>query len=112
MFRGLFIGVDRYQTPINRLSCAKADAVALGSLFQDSAAGAVDLLLDADATKANIEAALDRLKSASPDDLVVVAFSGHGTDDHRLVPVDADLGYSRQAFDHGFSGCRNKERCP
>lgn len=90
MFRGLFIGVDRYQTPINRLSCAKADAVALGSLFQDSAAGAVDLLLDADATKANIEAALDRLKSASPDDLVVVAFSGHGTDDHRLVPVDAD----------------------
>ena len=29
-----------------------------------------------------------------------------------LATLAVNLGYSRQAFDHGFSGCRNKERCP
>jgi uncharacterized protein YndB with AHSA1/START domain len=28
------------------------------------------------------------------------------------VEVPVDLRYSRQAFDHGLSGCRNEERCP
>jgi len=32
--------------------------------------------------------------------------------DDRNLTVAIHLGYSRQAFDHGFSGCRNKERCP
>jgi helicase len=90
MLRGLFIGIDRYPAPINRLSCAKADALAIGSLFKDNSEGVATLLLDADATKRNIEAALDDLQSAAVDDLVVITFSGHGTDDHRLVPVDAD----------------------
>jgi len=29
-----------------------------------------------------------------------------------LEDLSVDLGYSRQVFDHGFSGCRNKERRP
>ncbi|MEO1093259.1 MAG: caspase family protein, partial [Pseudomonadota bacterium] len=46
---------------------------------------------DADATAQRIRRELDALQLASPDDLVVVTFSGHGTDDHRLVPVDVDV---------------------
>lgn len=33
-FRGLFIGVDRYQSPaIGELNCASRDAIALNALF-------------------------------------------------------------------------------
>lgn len=92
MFRGLFIGIDRYRAPVNRLSCARADAVALGSLFADNTEGSIAFLLDAGATRKDIEDALASLTSSDPDDLVVMTFSGHGTEDHRLVPVDADGG--------------------
>lgn len=92
MFRGLFIGIDRYLPPITRLSCARADAVALGSLFQDnSGGGSIDILVDADATRENIARALNSLKRADEDDFIVITFSGHGTADHRLVPVDTDV---------------------
>jgi helicase len=91
MLRGLFIGIDRYPAPINRLTCARADAVALGALFTDNSDGHVDVLTDADATRDNIVAALRALQTADTDDLVVIGFSGHGTEDHRLVPVDADI---------------------
>lgn len=90
MFRGLFIGIDRYQAPINRLTCAAADARALGALFADTVEGDVVELVDRDATSAAIRGALTQLQSADADDLVVISFSGHGTEDHRLVPVDAD----------------------
>ncbi|WP_300014446.1 DEAD/DEAH box helicase [Pseudonocardia sp.] len=90
MFRGLFIGIDRYAAPITRLSCARADAVALGCLFEDAGGAEVTFLLDADATADGIRTALERIKSdAADDDLVMVTFSGHGTEDHQLVPVDA-----------------------
>lgn len=89
MLRGLFIGIDKYTAPINRLSCARADAIALSSLFRDNSDGRVELLADADATRQRILDALKDFQHASEDDLVVVSFSGHGTDDHRLVPVDA-----------------------
>ena len=86
MLRGLFIGIDKYKAPINRLSCARADAVALSSLFRDNSHGEIELLADADATRQNILDALKQLQHASEDDLIVVSFSGHGTDDHRLIP--------------------------
>jgi helicase len=89
MLRGLFIGIDRYPAPINRLSCARADALALSSLFRDNSDGDIELLDDAAATRENILHALDGLRGADEDDLVIISFSGHGTDDHRLVPVDA-----------------------
>jgi replicative superfamily II helicase len=90
MLRGLFIGIDKYRVPISRLSCARADALALSCLLQDNSSGEVELLTDADATQDKIVGALNRLKHASDDDLVIIGFSGHGTEDHRLVPVDAD----------------------
>jgi len=91
MIRGLFIGIDRYQPPVNRLACAVADARALNSLFQDSLQGEFKALLDDKATRSAIEAELQALESCSPDDFVIITFSGHGTDDHRLVPVDVDV---------------------
>ncbi|WP_322858193.1 DEAD/DEAH box helicase [Mycobacterium europaeum] len=91
MLRGLFIGIDKYPAPITRLTCARADALALGSLFEDNSDnGSVTKLVDADATGENIVHAIEDLKAAREDDFVVITFSGHGTDDHRLVPIDAD----------------------
>jgi helicase len=89
MLRGLFIGIDRYKPPINRLSCARTDAAALSSLFRDNSDGKIELLADSDATHQRILDELKELQHASEDDLVVISFSGHGTEDHRLVPVDA-----------------------
>jgi helicase len=88
--KGLFIGIDRYRAPITRLSCAKADALALSSLFQDNLEGEITALLDDKATLEAIRAALVGFQSVRPDDLVVISFSGHGTEDHRLVPIDVD----------------------
>lgn len=90
MVLGLFIGINRYQAPVNRLSCAVADAQALGGLFADTLSGSFVELLDAEATKARIWEELQALESSHADDFVVITFSGHGTDDHRLVPVDVD----------------------
>jgi len=91
MIQGLFIGVNQYQLPITRLSCARADALALSSLASDSWPGSVATLLDGEATKANIITALQDLQQAGEDDFVIITFSGHGTEDHRLVPVDVDV---------------------
>ena len=90
MLRGLFVGIDKYSAPVNRLSCARADAQALGSLFEDTLEGDVNMLLDQDATKANITTQLQALSACEEDDFVVISFAGHGTEDHRLVPVDVD----------------------
>ena len=92
-FRGLFIGIDRYRAPeINELSCAKRDAVALEALFSDTLGGRTVLLSDQDATRARIEAEFLSLRDTSPDDTVVVAFSGHGSETHELVAYDTMLG--------------------
>lgn len=91
-FRGVFVGTDRYaSTAWDWLSTATRDAKALYALFSDSfGANASTLLLDQDATRDRIRAEFDRLAQAEPDDLVVVAFSGHGTPTHELVTYDAD----------------------
>jgi replicative superfamily II helicase len=91
MLRGLFIGIDKYQPPVGRLSCAVADAQALGGLLADSLDGEFKSLLDETATQENIRQDLDALEASAPDDFVVITFSGHGTEDHRLVPVDVDV---------------------
>ena len=54
-FHGVFIGVDRYQSPrINWLSCARRDAVALEATFADTLGGTTTLLVDENATRAGI----------------------------------------------------------
>jgi helicase len=81
-FKGLFIGIDRYAFPgVNWLSCARRDAAALHGLFTDSMGGETVLLTDEQATRAAVEEEFRRLEGAAPDDdVVVVAFSGHGSE--------------------------------
>jgi helicase len=90
-FKGLFIGIDRYDSPeINWLSCANRDAKALHALFTDTLGGETTLLTDELATVAAIRQCFDGLAACGPEDVVVIAFSGHGTETHELVGHDAD----------------------
>lgn len=92
MFKGLFIGVDRYESSrINWLSCAWRDAIALQTLFADNLGGESLLLVDADATRSAISSAFDSLAQCSPDDVVFIAFSGHGSQTHELVTYDSEI---------------------
>jgi uncharacterized caspase-like protein len=92
-FRGVFVGLDRYESPrIGWLSSAARDVKALYALFGDTfGADHSRLLTDCVATRASIHGEFERLASSNPDDVVVVTFSGHGTPSHELVTYDADL---------------------
>ena len=100
MLRGLFVGIDKYAPPITRLSCARHDAEALAALFADTIRGETIVLADHEATRDKMEAGLADLGRADPDDLVIVSFSGHGTPNHELVPVDADVDRARETMLH------------
>lgn len=64
-FRGLFIGIDRYQSSeINELSCARRDAVALEALLSDTVGGTTVHLTDQDALS-------DALRRDHGDDLAM-----------------------------------------
>ena len=90
-FLGLFVGIDHYASPgINWLNCANRDATALHALFSDNIGPGAMLLTDANATRAAIEREFQRFFACSEDDVVVLAFSGHGSDTHELVTYDAD----------------------
>ena len=90
-FKGLFIGIDRYASPgIDWLSCARRDAAALHGLFTDSMGGETVLLTDEQATRAAVQEEFQRLETAETHDVVVVAFSGHGSETHELVAYDTD----------------------
>lgn len=110
-FHGLFIGVDRYaDTRVPWLAGAARDASALHALFADTFTEGAELIIDADATMATIGAALARLQQAAgPDDVVIVAFSGHGSEEHGLVAYDtqvdrlADTSLSLQDFGTAIS---------
>jgi helicase len=88
---GLFVGIDRFgSSGINWLSCARRDAVALHALFTDTLGGNTVLLVDEQATRSAIEKQFERLVNCDEDDVVVIAFSGHGTETHELVTYDTD----------------------
>src|SRR5689334_5790571 len=90
-FRGLFIGIDRYASPrINWLNCARRDALALHALFTDTLGGESNMLTDDESTCFAIEQVFQKLATCNEDDVVVIAFSGHGTPTHELVTYDAD----------------------
>jgi hypothetical protein len=90
-FRGLFVGIDRYASSgINWLNCAGRDARALEAQFSDTLGGSTTLLLDGEARRERIAAEFNGLASCAEDDTVVIAFSGHGTEQHQLVTYDTD----------------------
>jgi len=91
-FKGLFIGIDRYGSPdVNWLSCAARDARALHAIFSDNLGGDAKLLTDQQATRAAIQKEFETLAACDPDDVVVIGFSGHGTDTHQLGTYDTRL---------------------
>jgi helicase len=92
-FHGLFVGVNRYRSPdIDHLKSAVRDAQALHALFSDNIGQAATLLVDKQATRARLVDELTRLgATCTADDVVVIGFSGHGSDTHELVTYDADL---------------------
>jgi helicase len=92
MFHGLFIGVDRYSSPlVSDLTCAARDAKALYGLFADTFGdSSCALLLDGAATRAAVLNAFGQLSTVGTDDLVFIHFSGHGSDIHHLMTADAD----------------------
>ncbi len=91
-FRGLFIGIDRYESAgINELRYAERDALALHALFTDNFGEGGSLLTGSAATRENIEEHFSDLASCSSDDVVVITFSGHGSETHELVTYDADI---------------------
>lgn len=90
-FHGLFIGVDRYEHPmVTQLSCAVRDATALHALFADNFGGDPVLLIDTAATRDTVVGELRALATAAAGDVVVIAFSGHGSATHELLPVNVD----------------------
>ena len=92
-FHGLFVGVNRYASKdIDNLASAVRDASALHALFSDNLGDTCRLITDSDATTARLRAELRELQTTSSEnDVVVIAFSGHGSDTHEIVTYDADL---------------------
>jgi hypothetical protein len=89
-----FVGAGKYSDPnIRDLVGCTRDAEALHALFSDSLPdGSHVLLIDDNATTAKIRQALqDTLGKATPDDVVIFSFSGHGSHDHRLAAFDTRL---------------------
>jgi helicase len=92
-FFGLFVGINQYQSyEISNLASAVRDAQALHALFTDNLGGTTTLLTDDQATTARLRASLTGLQDTTTEnDVVVISFSGHGSDTHELVTFDTDL---------------------
>jgi uncharacterized caspase-like protein len=103
----LSIGVSRHKAPGNDLKHAAKDAGDLAAAFKVHegrlfARVETRTLTDAQATRQNIEEALDWLaKQVKPDDYVMVFVSGHGNIDslghYYFVPHDYEPGRDRTA---------------
>ncbi len=95
--RAVLVGISDYVGTWNDLSYCDADATGFadalvaGSNWQDAN---IQLLLNRQATAANIWAALQRMATqADGDDLCLFLFSGHGTSGPDVAPLDEDGGY-------------------
>ena len=64
--------------------------MALHALFSDTLGGDARLLVDDGATGTAIKDALAALTRADPEDVVVIAFSGHGAPSHHLIAFDTN----------------------
>lgn len=87
----VFVGINKHRDPaIPELGGARRDATALWALFTDTIDGlSARLLVDEQATHAEVSAAiLNALDAAREDDVVIVGFAGHGSPDGSLVLFD------------------------
>jgi uncharacterized caspase-like protein len=91
--KAIFVGINKHlDSSIPELSGARRDATALWALFTDTVEGlSARLLVDEAATHEEVSSAmLGTLAAASTDDVVVIAFAGHGSPDGNLVLFDTN----------------------
>jgi len=79
----LAVGINKYSNTAMNLNYAMEDATAIADFFEKQrrdlfADIVVHKILDEQATKANIEAALAKLADTNPEDMVLVYLAGHG----------------------------------
>jgi len=98
----LAAGINQYANAEFNLQFAVPDAHTFSEALRQAQLrlqqfGGVEVvrLLDQQATKASLLAALGKLKAAQPEDAVVIYFAGHGTAQRgRFFLVPHDLGYT------------------
>jgi len=92
----LVIGINDYSAPIPRLKTAVSDAKSVADLLTSQYGFKVTTLLDSEATRDNILAAITHFrKSLAENDSFLIYYAGHGSYDRQTekgywLPVDAD----------------------
>ena len=99
----IVVGINIYKNPKYNLNYALADATAFKDAFESGANGVFSkvnttFITNADANKAGIEAAFEKVKAAAkPQDLFVFYYAGHGVINEKkeffLVPNDVTQLY-------------------
>jgi hypothetical protein len=103
--RALVVGIDNYKNPkiAPTLKGAVADARDIAASLQRANVSDVTLLIDGEATRRNVLAALQRLAAeAAAGELVIITFAGHGAaEKERVAGSEAD-GTDEFLVMHGF----------
>jgi TPR repeat protein len=99
-FYALVIGINQYPKPMPQLVTAAGDAQAIAALLQKRYGFQTSLLLNAQATRANILDAINHYRlSLKEGDNLLIYYAGHGyldpeADKAYWLPVDADSTWS------------------
>ncbi len=96
-YRALVIGINQYRTSQDgwtSLQTARADAEEVARVLASDFGFGVTMLLDGEATRANILNALDGMATTGRDGADLIYFAGHGYFDEKLqegywIPADA-----------------------
>jgi hypothetical protein len=111
----VIIGVSHYRDNQINLQFADRDAAAVRDFLEDPKGGSVPhsnvfYAVNEQATSANIRSALfDFLTKPGPDDLVIVYFAGHGTNDPKSPDNYYLLGYDADTQNLGATAVRMRE---
>ncbi len=102
------VGISDYPGSANDLHLSAKDAQTITWIYSKNSQLRYSLLLDEQATKAKIEAAMDKIfSSAGPDDMVIFFYSGHGYQGGFYV-YDGGMDYSVIRRAMSKSKCRTK----
>jgi len=104
--RALVVGINEYSSrSIPTLKGAVADARDLEATLRTAGVSDLTALINADASRRNFEAAMNRLVTVSKaGDLVIVSFAGHGSQQRELVK-----GSEPDGMDEIFSAVRLRQ---
>ena len=103
------VGISDYPGRKNDLRLPEADAKVIAEIYDINSNAETALLLNGDATKANIVSTMRRVYGrARSNDVVVFFFSGHGLEQGGFVAYDDELTYDEVR--RAFSSCRAKHK--